>query len=239
LRLGPVAIPATRRGPPYAVPAGAIAFPPESGGSRWSAGCYVTWDMKSVARNAGGRDTGFSLIEVLVAMVVMVPGVVGAAGLVGLAARAARDARTETVAVALASQKLEQLRTLEWNADDAGGGPAESDVTTDTTHDPPGPAGWGLSPSPAGSLDRNVAGFVDFLDAGGRWVGTGTVPPPRATFIRRWAVTPLPAGLNDSLVVQVLVTNVTKAAATVPRQGPRRRLPGEALLTTVRTRTSR
>ena len=50
--------------------------------------------------------------------------VIGSAGMVTLAACAIRDARLESAAVVLASQKLEQLRALEWNADDVNGGPA-------------------------------------------------------------------------------------------------------------------
>ena len=186
------------------------------------------------------RDDGFSLIEVLVAMIVVVSAVVGAAGMVIVAACAVRDARLESTAVVLASQKLEQLRALEWNADDSGnGGPAWSDTTTDLTRDPPVVGGLGLMPSPAGTLSGNVPGFVDFLDVGGRWVGTGAIPPSRATFIRRWAVTPLPASAADSLALQVLVTTVTHEARVVQRQARRPRLPGEALVVTVRTRTSR
>jgi prepilin-type N-terminal cleavage/methylation domain-containing protein len=191
----------------------------------------------STVERAG--DRGVSLIEVLVALVLIVPGVIGAAGLITMAARSARDARLESIGVMLAAQKLEQLRALEWNADDAGNGPIVSDVTTDLTRDPPAPGGIGLSQSPAGALDSNVPGFVDYLDVSGRWVGTGGAPPPTAAFIRRWAVTPLPADPANSLVLQVLVTNVARAAQVVPHPAPRRRLPREALLVTVRTRTSR
>ncbi len=193
----------------------------------------------AVQEHVRNRDDGFSLIEVLVAMIVVVPAVIGAAGMVTLAACAIRDARLESTAVVLASQKLEQLRALEWNADDVNGGPASSDTTTDLTRDPPVGGGLGLTPSPAGTLSTNVPGFVDFLDVGGRWVGTGATPPPRATFIRRWAVTPLPAGGSDSLALQVLVTTVTRDGQVTQRPARRSRLPGEALLATVRTRTSR
>jgi len=185
------------------------------------------------------RDDGFSLIEVLVAMIVAVPAIVGAASMVAVAACAVRDARMELDAVVLASQKLEQLRALEWNAEDTVSGSPSSDTTTDVTRDPPVAGGLGLTPSPAGTLGVNVPGFVDFLDVGGRWVGTGTVPPPGATFIRRWAVTPLPANASDTLALQVLVTTVTREASVVRRSTGRRRLPGEALVATVRTRTSR
>ena len=193
----------------------------------------------TVQLNVRDRDDGFSLIEVLVAMIVVVPAVIGAAGMVTLAACAIRDARLESTAVVLASQKLEQLRALEWNADDVNGGPASSDTTTDLTRDPPVSGGLGLTPSPTGTLGTNVPGFVDFLDVGGQWVGTGATPPPRATFIRRWAVTPLPAHGSDSLALQVLVTTVMRDARVTQRPARRPRLPGEALLATVRTRTSR
>ena len=185
------------------------------------------------------RDEGFSLIEVLVAMMVTVPAVVGAAGMVVVAACAVRDARLESMAVVLASQKLEQLRVLEWNADDANGGSPSSDTTTDLTSDPPVPGGLGLTPSPVGTLSGNVPGFVDFLDVGGHRVGTGPLAPPGATFIRRWAVTPLPASAGDTLALQVLVTTVTRDASVTAAPAGRRRLAGEALIATVRTRTSR
>ncbi len=185
-------------------------------------------------------DAGFSLIEVLVAMLIIAPAAIGAAGLVTIAARAVRDARMESTAVVLAAQKLEQLRTLEWNADDSGrGGSSTSDWTTDVTRDPVVGGGRGLSASPAGALASNVAGFVDYLDAAGAWVGTGPMPPPRAVFIRRWAVTPLPTDPADTLVLQVLVTNFTRDASVRRSPGRRARLGGEALVTTVRTRTSR
>lgn len=186
------------------------------------------------------EDAGFSLIEVLVAMLILAPAAIGAAGLVTIAARAVRDARMESTAVVLASQKLEQLRTLEWTADDLGrGGSPSSDRTTDLTRDPAVGGGRGLSASPLGVLAGNVAGFVDYLDSAGAWVGTGPTPPPSAVFIRRWAVTPLPADPADTLVLQVLVTNVTRDASVQHGPGPRARLGGEALVTTVRTRTSR
>ncbi|HKW01212.1 MAG TPA: prepilin-type N-terminal cleavage/methylation domain-containing protein [Vicinamibacterales bacterium] len=193
----------------------------------------------TVEQEARNRDAGFSLIEVLVAMIVVVPAVIGAAGMVTIAACAIRDARLESTAIVLASQKLEQMRALEWNADDVSGGPASSDTTTDLTRDPPVGGGLGLTPSPSGTLSTNVPGFVDFLDAGGQWVGTGATPPPRATFIRRWAVMPLPASSADSLALQVLVTTVARDAQVTRRPARRPRLPGEALVATVRTRTSR
>jgi prepilin-type N-terminal cleavage/methylation domain-containing protein len=191
------------------------------------------------APRSSDRDAGFSLIEVLVAMIVVVPAMVGAAGMATVAACAVRDARLESMAVALASQKLEQLRALDWNADDTANGPPSSDTTTDVTRDPPVAGGIGLAASPPGALSQNVPGFVDFLDVGGRWIGAGATPPPSATFVRRWAVMPLPVDPADTLALQVLVTTVVADRRGGRGQIRRLRLRGEALVATVRTRTSR
>ncbi len=186
------------------------------------------------------QDDGFSLIEVLVALVVVVPAVIGTAGLMVIALRTARDARTQSVAVVLAAQKIEQLRALEWSADDwNGNGAPTSDTTTDVARDPPAPGGAGLSESPPESLRVNVAGFVDYLDASGRWVGSGASAPPGAAFIRRWAITPVPGDPGNTIVVQVFVTTVGRDASIARGAGRRQRYLGDALLATVRTRVSR
>jgi hypothetical protein len=87
--------------------------------------------------------------------------------------------------------------------------------------------------SPAGTLDANVAGYVDYLPAGGDWAGTGHVPPVTARYIRRWSVSPLPEDPGNTLILQVLVTAVERErrAAT-----PRLRLADDALVTTILTR---
>ena len=75
---------------------------------------------------------------------------------------------------------------------------------------------------------------VDYLDDLGRWVGNGSIPPAGAVYIRRWAVRPLPADPERTLVLQVLVTTVrddqSRAAPWSARVGM------EALLVSVRTR---
>ena len=68
----------------------------------------------------------------------------------------------------------------------------------------------------------------------GRRHGGGVSPPPNATFARRWAIQPLPADPERSVVIQVLATpNFARGAADT---GVVTRLPGEARLVTVRTR---
>ncbi len=85
----------------------------------------------------------------------------------------------------------------------------------------------GLSLSPAGALDRDTPGYVDFLNAAGEVMATDPQLVP--AFIRRWSVEALPSNPANTLVLQVRVVRGNSAASP-------RRLPGEAWLTTVKTR---
>jgi hypothetical protein len=128
-----------------------------------------------------------------------------------MAARANTSARTSTLTSMLAAQKMEQLRALTWGFDEAGG--PLSDTTTDLSASPERPGvSVGLSPSPAGALEQNVAGYCDFLDATGRPLGGGATPPAGALFVRRWSVEPLPAKPN-TLLLQVIVTRAVRGGA--------------------------
>jgi prepilin-type N-terminal cleavage/methylation domain-containing protein len=179
---------------------------------------------------------GFSLIEVLVSMGLLTAVSLGVAQLFALSTRANVIAKGATSTTAMAEQKLEQLRGLTWGFDLAGQGLPLSDTTTNLTVTPPTHDGSGLNPSPSDSLEQNTAGFVDFLDGGGTWVGTGSTPPATAVYIRRWSIQPLPTNPNNTLVIQVLVTPVTSEQARVASQFTRTRMAGDALLVTVRTR---
>ena len=179
---------------------------------------------------------GFSLIEVLVSMGLLTAVSLGVAQLFALSTRANLIAKGATSTTAMAEQKLEQLRGLTWGFDPAGQGLPLSDTTTNLTVTPPTHDGSGLNPSPSDSLEQNTNGFVDFLDGGGTWVGTGSTPPATAVYIRRWSIQPLPTNPNNTLVIQVLVTPVTSEQARVESQFTRTRMAGDALLVTVRTR---
>jgi prepilin-type N-terminal cleavage/methylation domain-containing protein len=179
---------------------------------------------------------GFSLIEVLVSMGLLTAVSLGVAQLFALSTRANLIAKGATSTTAMAEQKLEQLRGLTWGFDLAGQGLPLSDTTTNLTVTPPTHDGSGLNPSPSDSLEQNTNGFVDFLDGGGTWVGTGSTPPATAVYIRRWSIQPLPTNPNNTLVIQVLVTPVTSEQARVESQFTRTRMAGDALLVTVRTR---
>jgi len=182
------------------------------------------------------NNRGFSLVEVLVAMGLLTAVSMGVAQLFALSTRANLIAKGATSTTSMAEQKLEQLRGLTWGFDLEGQGLPLSDTTTNLTVFPPTHDGSGLNPSPVDSLEQNTAGFVDFLDGNGAWVGTGSTPPGSAVYIRRWSIQPLPTNPNNTLVIQVLVTPVASEAARVASAFTRTRMAGDALLVTVRTR---
>lgn len=187
------------------------------------------------AKFNSSSSRGFSLVEVLVSMGLLTAVSLGVAQLFALSTRNNLIAKGQTSTTAMAEQKLEQLRGLTWGFDLEGQGLPLSDTTTNLSVTPPTHSGTGLNPSPADTLERNATGYVDFLDANGGWVGTGSAPPRSAVYIRRWCIQPLPTNPNNTLVIQVLVTPVVSEAARV--QSPtRKRMPGDALLTTVKTR---
>jgi type II secretory pathway pseudopilin PulG len=181
---------------------------------------------------------GFSLAEVLVSMGILTAVSLGVAQLFAVSTRANLVARGQTSTTAMAEQKMEQLRSLTWGFDPDGQGLPVSDTSTNLAVDPPEPTGAGLNPSPADTLEANTPGYVDFLDANGTYVGTGITAPGSAAFIRRWSIRPLPTNPNNTLVFQVLVTPVANEGSRIDDAGPRQRMPGDALLVSVKTRKS-
>ena len=188
----------------------------------------------SVKFNSSNR--GFSLVEVVIAMGLLTAVSLGVAQLFALTTRANLIAKGQTSTTAMAEQKLEELRGLTWGFDLEGQGLPLSDTTTNLAVYPPAHNGSGLNPSPSDSLEENTAGFVDFVDGSGTWVGTGTTPPASAVYIRRWSIQPLPTNPNNTLIIQVLVTPVASESARVESAFTRTRMVGDALLVTVRTR---
>ena len=182
------------------------------------------------------NSRGFSLVEVLIAMGLLTVVSMGVAQLFALSTRANLMARGATSTTMMAQQRLEELRSLTWGFDLAGQGLPLSDTTTNLAVYPPTHSGSGLNPSPADALEQNTTGFVDFLDANGAWVGTGSTPPGSAVYIRRWSIVPLPTNPNNTLVVTVLVTPVASEMARVTSAFTRTRMAGDSMLVTVRTR---
>jgi type II secretory pathway pseudopilin PulG len=189
--------------------------------------------MTIIAR-ARSSVSGFTLIEVTVAMVLLMLAATGVAQLFGIAIKAIDAARVQTSTTILAGQKLEQLRALVWVVD--GAGVPISDQATNLAVEPATGGGAGLSVSPANSLDVNTPGYVDFLSPRGVWLGTGTVPPRTARYIRRWSIRQLPEDPGNTLILQVLVTAVERDRQAA---SPRRRLADDALFTTLLARKAR
>lgn len=179
---------------------------------------------------------GFSLVEVLVSMGLLTAVSLGVAQLFAISSRANHTAKGQTSTTSMAEQKMEQLRGLTWGYDTAGQGLPVTDTSTNLAVDPQLATGAGLNPSPAGALDQNVAGYVDFLDANGAYVGTGTTVLATAVYIRRWSIQPLPTNPNNTQILQVFVTTAVNEATRPAGDDPARRMPGDAKLITVKTR---
>jgi hypothetical protein len=180
-------------------------------------------------------EAGFSLAEVIVASALLVTTLVALAELLAAAARSNTSSLHTAFSTVLAQQKLEQLRTLAWEVDSVGS--SISDLTTDTTlppDRPPSTGGTGLTPSPGNSLVANLSGYVDYLDAMGRSLGTGDFPQPGTAYIRRWSIEPLPAVPDDGLVLQVRVSHHSIRGS--PKQGASFRLAEEAHVVTLKAR---
>ena len=178
-------------------------------------------------------DRGFALIETLVAVALLAGLAAGLAHVVVAARRAVSLGRAGTVATLAAVQKLEELRSLEWTFDPRTG-ERRTDVATDLSHAAPAGQGPGLRAAPAGAatLAASVPGYVDYLDAGGAWIGTGSEPPAGAAYVRRWAVGTL-ASNEDVLLLHVAVIDrraVAERAAVRPHD------PGVTWMTTLRAR---
>ena len=157
-------------------------------------------------------SSGFTLVEVLVALALLVVVSVGVVWLFAVSLQAGRSAHDRTIAVSIAAAKLEQLRSLEWRfaLDHTGVLTARTDLTSDLSVEPVATGGPGLSESPAGTLDTNRPPYVDYLDRHGQRIGTGASPPRDAVYVRRWAVHRLSADPDRVLSLQVLVATVLR-----------------------------
>jgi prepilin-type N-terminal cleavage/methylation domain-containing protein len=190
--------------------------------------------MQSARFNSS--SAGFSLIEVIISMALLTTVSLGVAQVLAMSTRVNYVARGQTSATTMAEQKLEQLRGLTWGFDLQGQGLPQTDTTTNLAVWPADKTGSGLNPSPSDSLEQNTAGYVDYLDPNGTWVGTGGTPPGNAMYIRRWSIQPLPTNPNNTLVLQVLVTPVASEATRVATSFTRTRMITDALLVSVKTR---
>ena len=178
---------------------------------------------------------GFTLVEVTIAVALLAAGGAGLASLALASGRANQSARQADVVQRAAVERLEQLRALAWTSD--GAVVPVSDWSSNLTlSSPAGTGGAGLGTSPGDTLAANVAGYADFLDADGRWLGGGTTPPADAAWVRRWSVQALSAP-PDTLLLQVAVVPArTTSAVTAVASA---RAVNGAWLMDMRTRRAR
>jgi prepilin-type N-terminal cleavage/methylation domain-containing protein len=185
-------------------------------------------------------QSGFSLIEAMVATTILAVALVSLADLLVYATRTTMASRDTTRAVILAEQKMEQLKALAWSTKDDGGlvSDGTSNVAAASVSGECGAVGTGaaagLTPSPAGALAINTDGYVDYVDAHGCALGGGQVPPAGTTSIRRWAISPMDAN-PDILVLQVVVTR-RGIRTSVPGGSTSGRMPDEAAVVSLKTR---
>ena len=171
--------------------------------------------LPGIPRRGPGTPSvaGFGLVEVLIAAGLIIGLAAGTAQLTVTSMKAIGDAGNLSLGLLLAAQKVEQLRSLEWRYDTGSPIPV-SDLITDLSRDPPAPGGPGLRASPPDSLDRAVAGYVDYLDRHGAWVGTGGRPPTGTAFVRRWSVQAGQPPFEDLLALDVVVLPLRLAEST-------------------------
>jgi hypothetical protein len=185
--------------------------------------------LQACARPRGPRsDQGASLIEALIAAAVVTTIAAGVAHLLAWARHEAWAAGVRSTAAVVAVQKMERLRSLSWQVDADGN--IVSDERTNLAEDPPTADGTGMGPSPAGSLEQNVMGFVDYVDGHARWCGTGTHPPACAAYIRRWAIEPVGTDPDHARRLTVLVIPIGESFRERPLRTVR--------LQTIRVRVS-
>jgi len=133
------------------------------------------------------RNSGFTLVEVLVALLLGTIGLLGTLAVQQAVIGASKAANDAAVALRLASQKLEEFSTV---------------LTTGnpTNATPPNTDQFAFPPGPADGLWRPTGGEV--VNAEGL-VGTGA-PTPAYRWTRRWRV--LNVGTSQPYVISVTVT---------------------------------
>ena len=131
-------------------------------------------------------EHGATLLEALFAASLLTTLVAGTAALIVMAHRVGEQTEQTATATLLAVTRLQALRAVPWRY--------EIDGTT-----PEMPA---LAYSPPGALAQDTDGYWDAVDEAGR-----PVAPPRtgASFIRRWAVSPVSSGSIQSRGLEVCV----------------------------------
>lgn len=164
------------------------------------------------------QERGALLIEALIGLGLLLGLAASIALLLGLSRRVTIDARHDTMCLWLARSKLDQLGSLTFasQALPSGGTVLLTDTVTDLTRDPPRVGGLGLTPSPPGALEADVAGYVDYADAAGRPVDVAVAGAGSAVYVRRWSVIRTGTGTGELATFEVIVATRTLASQVPP-----------------------
>lgn len=165
----------------------------------------LLWRMSSASFRSA---SGFSLLEILVATSILVTALAGIAELCVASVRLTGDSGRRAAGLDAAQAKLEELRARGWAYGPGG------EIISDPV----------LAPSPGGSLQENLAGYVDFVGPDGRPAADVSL----STLVRRWAVTAIDGRVPEAIAIEVCVFRAPASAVTV--------IEAEACLATVRSR---
>jgi prepilin-type N-terminal cleavage/methylation domain-containing protein len=138
--------------------------------------------------DAPHRPSGFSLIEVLVAMAILMTAVGALTQVCLLAGVTGVRARQTTLLALAARQQLEQLRAQRWDADE-------------------------LQPSSPDTVSHDTRGYVEYLDESLRSLGGGPPAPEGAAISCRWSVVPLDRSPGPTVVIHVAAVSVNGGGA--------------------------
>jgi len=141
------------------------------------------------------QSQGFTLVEVLIVVVITASAVIALAQVVVLTMASNRRGRDISAATLFATAKMEELRMDDW-------GDAQ------------------LTESPGGTLDSDISGYVDYLDASGVTITMSagqTEAPPGTVFVRRWAIRTV-ANAQNTVLLQVVIVRQADARSVVLAQ---------------------
>jgi hypothetical protein len=186
------------------------------------------------------HEQGFALVEAVAAMALVVAVVVSVTTTLAAGRAMAGRERQQVIGRAAAQARMATLLTLRFHTiEGADGVPvAITDATTDVAADPIGPGGTGLQPSPDDALWIDRTGYVDYLDATGRGLGSGAVARAQAAYVRRWAIGRQGPAAGPGEVASLAVLVAPMAAARAADRDPTRITgqPGVVVLRGARSR---
>lgn len=178
--------------------------------------------------------SGFSLMEVVVALALMALGFACLAPLLAQCTRVLGAAAAESRAVAAAVSRLEELNALVHEQRSSTLTPV-TDESTDLSTVPATLNGTGLTSGAPSTAWHDVPGHVDTV----RDDGSTTTARKEATTLRRWAVSAVVgAGTGDTRLLQVFAAAAALEDAGAAR-GSSAPKPGDVWLFDVRPRTLR